>query len=84
MRQGGSIVNEDLAMGLVFAAFEFADICWAMMCGVASGLLCFGMSFACFIVTEYFAHHWRLGMERSNNVETRIADVRRWSGEMSP
>ena len=83
VRQGGSIANEDVAMGVVFAAFEFADICWAMMCGVASGLLCCGVYFACLIVTEYFAHHWRLGMERSKNVETRIADARRWSGEMS-
>ena len=84
VRQGNFIAKEDLAMGVVFAAFEFADLCWAIMFGVTSGLLCYGASFVWFIVMEYFAHHWRLGMERSKSAEIRIADARRWSGDISP
>lgn len=83
LQQGSSIANEALAKDVVMAAFEFADTCWSIMCSVGLGLVFYGVAYVSFMVTEYFANHWRLGMERSKNVETRIADARRWSGEMS-
>lgn len=45
VQQGRFIANQNLAMDFVFAAFEFADTCWAIMCGVGLGLVCYGVGF---------------------------------------
>lgn len=83
VRQGSSIDNEDLANDFVMAAIELAGYCWTGIIGLVFGFLIFGEGLVCSLPVEYLAEHWRLGKERSKNVETRIADARRWSGEMS-